>query len=97
MSCVEFDPNRSVTVVIAGLASDAEQHEVIEILETMYDKNGGYKRYKARFDNKLLTIQMAPVADVDAFSRRINFGTVTEVTGRTIKVTYVKSPTMLHI
>ena len=95
--CIEIDPGKSVTVIVTDLENKTEQEEVIKILETMYDKDARSKRYKSVFDAGRLTVQMQPVTDVDAFSRRINFGTVTEVSGRTIKVTYVRSRSTLQI
>jgi hypothetical protein len=88
---MKSDPNKSITIVVVGIENNTEQKETIEILETMYDKDRGYKRLKSQFRDRLLRVEMEPVTDVAAFSRRINFGMVTEVSGRTIKVTYGKS------
>jgi hypothetical protein len=56
----------------------------------MYDKDAGAKRSQSRYDDRLLSVKMYPVTDVEAFSRRINFGTVTDVSDRTVKVQYAK-------
>lgn len=37
-----------------------------------------------------MTVELSPVEDIDAFSRKINFGEVIEVDGRTVKVKFVK-------
>jgi hypothetical protein len=89
--CIKSDPDKNVTVVVVGIESAADQKEVIEILERMYDKERRYKRFKSQFRDNQLTVEMEPVTNVETFARRIDFGTVTEVTGRTIKVTYAKS------
>jgi hypothetical protein len=89
--CIESDPNKNINIVIVGIESAAEQKEVIEILEAMYDKERRDKRFKSQFRDNQLTVEMEPVTNVETFARRIDFGTVTEVTGRTIKVTYAKS------
>jgi hypothetical protein len=94
---MKADPKKSVTVVIAGIENSTEQKEILAILATMYDKDRGYKRFKSQFQDKLFTVEMEPVTDVEAFSHRINFGTVTEVTGRVIKVTYGKSRATLIV
>jgi len=96
-ACVDMDPAKTVTVEVSGLASNTESDEVTEILKTMYDKDARYKRTKSRFDGNQLTVEMEPVSDINAFSRRINFGSVTEVSGRTVKITYVRSGSTLRI
>ena len=36
-----------------------------------------------------MTVSISPVTNVDAYAEKIDFGTVTNVEGRTIKVDYV--------
>jgi hypothetical protein len=92
-----MDAAKTVTVEVSNLENDKESDEVLETLKTMYDKDAKYKRTNVRFDGKKLTVDMAPVTDVEAFSRRINFGTVTQVSGRTVKVAYLKSGATIRI
>lgn len=86
--CVKFEPDKTVLIEVTNL-EEADRTEVTEILKTMYDEDAGAKRSEARYDGHVLTVKMYPVSDIEAFSRRINFGTVTEVSGRTVKVRYV--------
>lgn len=88
--CVKFEPDKTVLVEVTGLIAEADRDEVLEILKTMYDKGAGAKRSQSRYAEGLLTVKLYPVSDVEAFSRRINFGTVTDVSGRTVRVQYVR-------
>ncbi len=94
--CAKFEPDKTVQIEVAGLREDADRKEVLEILKTMYDEDVGAKLTRSRYSDGLLSVKMYPVSDVEAFSRRINFGTVTNVSDRTIKIRYVRrqsSPT----
>jgi hypothetical protein len=88
--CVRFDPDETVLIEVTGVIEEADRAEVLEVLETMYDKDAGAKRLQSRYNDRLLSVKMYPVSDVEAFSRRINFGTVTDVSGRTVKVQYAR-------
>ena len=83
--CVKFEPDKTVLIEVTDLIKKAERDEVLEILKTMYDKDAGAKRSESRYSEGLLTVKMYPVSDVEAFSRRINFGTVTEVSGDAVE------------
>lgn len=88
--CVKFEPDKTVVIEVTGLIEEAERDEVLEILKTMYDKDAGAKRSESRYSDGLLSVKMYPVSDAEAFSRRINFGTVTDVTNRTVRIQYVR-------
>ena len=87
---MEHDPATMVTVEVTGIADDAARDEVVEILKGMTDGNSHL--LTSTWDGQTMAVQLSPVADVSSFSRRINFGKVTEVNGRTVKVDYVRSP-----
>lgn len=88
--CGRFDPDKTAIIEVSGLVEQADRTEVLEILATMYDNDAAWKQSRSLYNGSLLTVKMSPVRDVEAFSKRINFGTVTEVAGRTVKVRYIK-------
>lgn len=96
-ACGDMDPDESVTVEVSNLPSDRASDEVLEALKTLHDANARYKRTKSTFNDGTLTVTLAPVSDVDAFARRIEFGKVTEVSGRTVKVSYARSSGIIQI
>jgi len=81
------DPATSVTVEIAGISGD-DREDVRETLQGMVD--GSSHTMTSSWSGDTMTVTLSPVADVKTFSRKINFGKVTEVDGRTVKVEFVK-------
>ena len=81
------DPAVTVTIEISGVSAESDQDDIKETLEGMTD-GSSYSIYSRNFGSKM-TINLSPVSDVDAFVEKIDFGTVTEVSGRTIKVDFV--------
>jgi hypothetical protein len=84
----EHDPAKTVTVVITGISADADREEVGETLKGMTD--GSSHLMTSSSSGTTMTVKLSPVSDVEAFSRKINFGEVTEVDERTVKVDFVK-------
>ncbi len=84
----EHDSAKTVTVVITGISTAADREEVGETLQGMTD--GSSHLMTSSSSGSTMTIKLSPVTDVEAFSRKINFGDVTEVKDRTVKVTFVK-------
>jgi hypothetical protein len=87
---VSHDPEKTVTVEIIGIRSDAERKQVRETLEKMTESSWHYITSTASGNS--MTIQVSPVSDVEKFSKRITFGKVTEVRGRTVKVDFLQAP-----
>lgn len=81
------DPAKTVTVVISGIP-DGEASELIhETLIGMVD--GSSHMLNSRTNGNEMTVSLSPVSDVKKFSKKINFGKVSSVEGRTVKVDYV--------
>ena len=77
---------RAGTIELIGITDDADLEAVQETLKEMTDGNS-HTIYTTTV-NQDTTITLSPVGDVDAFAERINFGTVLDVTGRTVKVRF---------
>lgn len=83
------DPAQSVTVMISGAPSDdAERERIKDALKSLMD-SGPSKSTSSMSNSAERTLQMTlfPVRDVEAFAKRIDFGTVTRIDGRTVHVT----------
>lgn len=76
-----------VTVEIAGVGLDTDRRRVVETLKSMTEGPGQYLTSVASGDS--MTVRLSPVDDVDGFSRRIPFGKVTKIDGRTVKVDFL--------
>lgn len=90
LGCNPFrhDPEQTVLIEISPITGQAERDEVREILTGMTDGSG--HTMTTRTEGDLMIIQLSPVRDVQAFARRINFGHVTQIEGRTVRIEYVK-------
>ena len=82
------DPEQTVHIEISSITEQAERDEVHEILKGMTEGSGHVITTKR--DRDTLLIKLSPVRDVQAFARRINFGQVTEIEGRTVRIEYIK-------
>ena len=80
------DPATSVTVVVSGIESEESRQAVKSTLEDMTDGSGHMMSTSIR--GSTMTTTVSPVSDVDSFLKKIDFGTVTNVDGRNIDVTY---------
>jgi hypothetical protein len=76
----------TVTVEITGVTTDAERERVQEALKGMADGSTHAMTYTS--SGNQMTVNLSPVSDVQKFSQKINFGKVTEVKDRTVKVTF---------
>jgi len=76
-------PGNTVTLKITGVEDDATEDAITDKLQTMTDGNHSMSWFKM---GGVLTVELSPVKDVEAFVRRIDFGTVTKVEERTISV-----------
>ena len=84
----EQDPAETVTVEITGVNDEEVRDEIRETLQGMAEGSSHVMTSSSSGDK--MTVKISPVGDVEAFSRKINFGEVTEVDGRTIKVQFVE-------
>jgi hypothetical protein len=84
----EVDPATTVKVEIIGVNDEEDRDDIREKLTGMTDGSSHMMTSSASGDK--MTIELSPVEDIAAFSRKINFGEVIEVDGRTVKVSFVK-------
>jgi hypothetical protein len=84
----EVDPATTVTVEIIGVNDEEDRDDIRETLIGMTDGSSHMMTSSASGDK--MTVELSPVEDIAAFSRKINFGEVIEVDGRTVKVSFVK-------
>ena len=82
------DPAKTVTVEITGVNDASARDEIQETLKGMAD--GSSHVMATSWSGDKMTVNLSPVRDVKAMSRKINFGEVTDVDGRTIKVEFVE-------
>ena len=81
---LEQDPEKTVSVEISGVKA-SERETITETLEGMVDGSGGHSMFSS-FAGESMSVSLSPVSDPEAFAKKINFGKVTEVKERTIKV-----------
>lgn len=86
----EMDPAVTVHLEIKGITDEADREDVQKTLEGMTDGSG--HMYSSSYAGDTMSVDLSPVSDVEAFSKKINFGTVTEVDAatRTVKVDFVE-------
>ncbi|REJ68510.1 MAG: hypothetical protein DWQ31_07915 [Planctomycetota bacterium] len=87
LSGCNFDPATTVNIEVSGVTASEQSERITEALKGMTD-GGGHKMTSSR-SGEVLSVRLSPVSDVEAFSKKINFGEVTEVVDRTVKVKYV--------
>ena len=84
----EQDPAKTVTVEITGVNDSKDRDDIQETLKGMTEGSSHMMTTSSSGDK--MTVKLSPVGDVEAFSQKINFGKVTEVDGRTVKVEFVE-------
>jgi hypothetical protein len=84
----EHDPEKTVTVEISGISEDSDRDRVEENLTNI--TQGAMHTMTASYSGGEMTVQVSPVTDVEKFVQGINFGKVTEVKDRTIRVQFIK-------
>ena len=82
------DPAETVIVTIIGIKNDEDRETIKETLKGMTD--GSSHTMRSSYAGNRMTVHLSPVTNVKKFSQKINFGKVTEVKGRTVKVDFVK-------
>ena len=84
------DPEKTVTVEIVGIRTEPDRKRVLETLKSMTDGSSRYITSTA--SGNTMTVTLWPVSDVTAFSQRFNFGKVTNVQGRVVKIDFLLPP-----
>lgn len=84
----EHDPEKTVTVEISGISEESDRDRVREELEKI--TQGAMHMMTSSSSEGEMTVQVSPVTDVKKFVQGINFGKVTDVKDRTIKVQFIK-------
>jgi len=80
------DPNTQVTIVIAKKLSNAEQDQIMDqVSELMKDTEDLKIEMNKQGDTSIVII--SPVADIEAFSKKIKFGKATKVDPKTRSIT----------
>jgi hypothetical protein len=80
----KFGPDETITIIITGIRKNETGKEIEEKVQAMTDSKPSSMR--AVFRRGVKTITLAPVKDPQAFADKIDFGRVTSVEGRTIKM-----------
>ncbi|MEX0939660.1 MAG: hypothetical protein WDZ59_17480 [Pirellulales bacterium] len=83
----EHDPAKTVNLQITGVSDEATRDEIQETLEGMTDGSSHFMT--TTWSGETMRVKLSPVTDVEAFTRKINFGEVVEVDDRTVKVQFV--------
>lgn len=79
-----YSSDQTVTLKIRGDLTEAKRDKIAETLKGMTDDSS--HSYSGTWTGTTMSVSLAPVADVDAFAKKIEFGEVTSIEGRTIHV-----------
>lgn len=79
-----YGPDETVTIEISGVASDQAYADINEQLKKLTDSSS--HKIISRRAGLNMSVELAPVSDPEAFAKKIEFGRVTAVEGRTIRV-----------
>ncbi len=87
-----YGPERTVTIQISGVADADAREQIQEKLKTMTDSSGHSMSTSSSGDS--MTVKLAPVDDVEAFAKKIDFGKVTDtdLQQRLVKVSVAAEP-----
>ena len=86
---MQSNPATTVTLEITGSLDEDDREDLQEKLKEMTDGNSHSMSTFSSGDK--MTINLSPVSDVEAFVQKLDFGEVTEVDGRTIKISLQSS------
>ncbi len=79
----KFGPENTVTLTITGIPNNDVRQAILKRLPAMI---GPTNLVQSRSSGTVMQVNVAPVADPQAFAQMIDFGTVTGINGRTITV-----------
>jgi hypothetical protein len=87
------DPSKSLSIEVSGIPDPKLCDQVLKQVDEAQKQSKKWSDGKSNAKNwsgagQQMTIEVTPVSDVDAFVKQINFGDVTSVEGRTVKVAY---------
>jgi len=90
---LQHDPAKTVSIEISGLPDSTEGEKLRDRIDDAQKKS---KKWTDGSSNVItwnaagqqMTIEVTPVSDVDAFLKSIDFGEVTSVEGRKVKMAY---------
>jgi hypothetical protein len=90
---LQHDPAKTVSIEITGLPDSTEGEKLRDRIDEAQKKS---KKWTDGSSNVItwnaagqqMTIEVTPVSDVDAFLKKIDFGEITAVEGRKIKMAY---------
>jgi len=90
---LQHDPAKAVSIEVSGVTSPTEGERVKQSIDRAQKES---KKWTDGSSNVMtwseggqqMKVEVRPVSDVDAFVKQIDFGEVTQVDGRTIKVAY---------
>ena len=90
---LQNDPSKMVTIEINGIPDGKESERVLERIDEAQKQTKKWTDGSSNVMNwngtgQQMTVEMAPVSDVDAFVKQLDFGRVTAVDGRKIKIAY---------
>ena len=80
-----YPPEKTVLLEITGVEDDRMSEAVQTILLSLVDEGTGHSISASGMDPTF--VRLAPVSDVERFRKRISFGAITAVEGRTIELT----------
>jgi hypothetical protein len=79
-------PETTVTVEVIGVINDSTRDEILDKLRGMLHAPRSGEIFEASQVGTKLTVKLSPISDAESFSRKIDFGKVTEIKDRTVKV-----------
>jgi hypothetical protein len=80
----KYGPEEKVKLKITGVTDDAIEDLIIDKLNKMTDRSEHWIQWKAK--DGVLSATLAPVADIAAFEKKIDFGTVIKTEGRQLTI-----------
>ena len=83
------DPATTVKLEITGVTSDTDRQHIKNLLKDMTDSPGTSDIFTYSTGDGMW-VKLWPVRDVAAFAKKITFGKVTQIEGRTVRVSFTK-------
>lgn len=80
----KYGPEETVKLEIIGVTNDAAKQQITKQLQKMADSRNNRISYRQVGDT--LIVELSPVKDVERFTKKIRFGTVTSVEARQVTV-----------
>ncbi len=84
-------PPETVTLLITGVDTAEGRRSLNKELGQITDTPGNFRTKMNWATGQPLTVLLTPVSDPEAFAKRVDFGTVDKIEGKTIHITYQPS------